>query len=303
MAKAHHSASKLVRQVAPIVRQNLGLGRAADQAPAPGGPLDLDRWARSTLGVYWLGHASVLVRVGGVTVLTDPHFQETSGPRIGGRPVGRRRSTALPMTIDELPPIDVIALSHAHMDHWEKRSLHRLARPETAVVIPRRTRGLLPGRGRAFGEIAEVHWGQSVTVHGLEFGAVRPRHWGARWAFDWWRGFNAYTIAGASRRILFAGDTGETDAFDGIGPIDLAILGIGNSYEPWARHHMNPEQAAAMAERMGASLVAPVHHATFHDPSEGRDEPLDRLRRVWPQDRIVCARVGEAHYEVDADGA
>jgi L-ascorbate metabolism protein UlaG (beta-lactamase superfamily) len=238
----------------------------------------------------------MLLRVAGLTILTDPHFHETSGPRIAGRPVGRRRSTALPMALEDLPPIDIILLSHAHMDHWDKRSLARLASPDTIAVIPPRTRNLLPNRGRTFGDINEVRWGAEANVRGLRIGAERPRHWGARWALDWWRGFNAYILSTDSSRILFSGDTGETSAFDGIGPVDLAILGIGNSYAPWSRFHTNPEQAAAMADRMGAHLIAPVHHATFHDPTEARDEPLDRLRRVWPEHRTVCARVGEGFY-------
>lgn len=292
-------AKKLLRQILPVVTENLGLRPSAMPAVCTGERLDPDRWQAAPMAAYWVGQATILVRLHGVTILTDPHFHDTAGPRIAGRSTGRRRSTAPPLTIDELPPVDIIALSHAHMDHWEKGSLERLARKETAVIIPHRTRALLP-RGKArFGEVFEATWGEQHEIRGLRFTALQPKHWGARWGFDWWRGYNAYAIDTTKRRVLFAGDTGETRAFDEIGPVDLAIIGIGNSYEPWGRHHTSPEQAAAMAERMRARLLAPVHHATFHDPTESRDEPLERLRRVWPDDRIVCPRVGEAFY---ADG-
>jgi len=281
----------------PVVHQNLGLTRPPAPAPPTEGPLDLDRWHRSSLATYWLGHATVLVRIGGMTILTDPHFGEHTAPRFGWRQVGRRRSTSPPMSIEDLPPVDVVVLSHAHMDHWEKDSLRRLGRSQTTVVIPRRTRSLLPRKGGTFGDVVECHWGDSVTVRGLEVAALQPKHWGARYGLDWWRGYNSYLIRSGATRVMFAGDTGETDAFDPVGPVDLAILGIGNSYEPWSRYHTSPEQAAAMAQRLGARMLVPVHHATFHDTSEGRDEPMERLLRVWPAERTVCARVGEAYYE------
>jgi len=299
MKSAGRNAASLARSVVPIVRENMGLAVPAPPAPHTGAPLDRGQWTGASLGAYWLGHATVLVRMGGRTILTDPHFGDHAAAPFGKKNVGRRRSTCLPMSLEELPPVDVVVLSHAHMDHWEKDSLRKLARPETAVVIPRRTRSLLPSRGMRFGDVVECHWGDAVDVRGLEFSALQPKHWGARYGLDWWRGYNAYVISQGNRRIVFAGDTGETDAFDGVGPVDLAILGIGNSYEPWGRHHSSPEQAATMAGRMGAHLLAPVHHATFHDPSEGRDEPLERLLRVWPRDRTVCGRIGEAYYGAD----
>jgi L-ascorbate metabolism protein UlaG (beta-lactamase superfamily) len=302
MGKRTTRAKRLAQQVAPVVGEYLGVRTPDDPAPPPGGPLDHDAWNDAELGVYWLGQATVLIRVGGVTILTDPHFGEHAAPRVAGRPTGRRRSTALPMSIDDLPPVDVVLLSHAHMDHWETESLRRLARPETEAVIPRRTRRLLPANGRRFGRIVEAHWGATVGARGLSLTALKPRHWGARYLVDWWRGYNAYLIEAGGRRVVFAGDTGDTDTFDGLGGVDLAVLGIGSSYEPWDKHHASPEQAAGMAERMGARLVAPVHHGTFHDPSEGRDEPLERFLRAWPADRTVCARVGETHVEAPAGG-
>lgn len=297
MKSAGRNAASLARSVVPVLRQNMGLRAPTDPLVSGGEPLDLDRWGRSSLAAYWLGHATVLLRIGGITVLTDPHFGEHTAPRFGGRKIGRRRSTSPPMSIEELPPIDVVMLSHAHMDHWEKESLRKLGRSETCVVIPRRTRSLLPSRGGRFGDVVECHWGDATKVRGLEVAALQPKHWGARYGIDWWRGYNAYLITTGATRVMFAGDTGETNAFDPLGPVDLAILGIGNSYEPWARHHTSPEQAAAMAQRLSARLLAPVHHATFHDAAEGRDEPIERLMRVWPQERTVCARVGDAYYE------
>ena len=301
MKSAGRNAASLARSVVPVVRQNMGLAESAEPAPHAGEPLDLDRWQRSALAMYWVGHATVLLRVGGRTILTDPHFGEHAAPGFGGRNVGRRRSTMLPLSIEDLPPVDVVMLSHAHMDHWEKQTLRRLAKSETTVLIPRRTRSLLPKKGARFGEVVECHWGDAVTVRGLEFAALQPKHWGARYGLDWWRGYNAYLITAGGKRVVFAGDTGETDAFDPIGPVDLAIFGIGNSYEPWGRHHSSPEQTATMAARMGAHLLAPVHHATFHDPIEGRDEPLERLLKVWPAERTVCGRIGQAYYADPAE--
>lgn len=268
--------------------------------PAAGSIPRGDEWQRASLGACWLGHATTLLRVGGaggVTILTDPIFADRAGIRLGKRRIGRMRATALPGGVDDLPPIDIVLLSHAHMDHWDRATLRRLARSETIAVIPRRTRRLLP---RGFGEVIEMHWEHSSCVRGVCLTAIQPRHWGARYLIDRGRGYNSYLIDSVAARILFGGDTAHTHAFDtlGGGPragVDLAVLGIGNSNE-WEHRHASPEQAAAMAARMGARLLMPVHHATFIDRSEEAGEPLNRLLRVWPNDRIVCARVGETWY-------
>jgi L-ascorbate metabolism protein UlaG (beta-lactamase superfamily) len=292
-----------------LIADSLSLRASEGLAASPEGIVpDWSAWAEAdgeSLAGCWLGHASVLLRVGGLTVLTDPHFGERSGPPVGAKRIGRERTAASVSAIDELPDVDVLLLSHAHFDHWDKATLARLAGrygTRSTVVIPARTRRLLP---RAFENVVELGWGGRAGAHGAHVSAIRPKHWGARWLWDVHRGYNSYLIEAQGRRVLFGGDTAHTDAFDGLahdGGVDLAVLGIG-SFEHWENAHATPEQAADMARRMGARLLLPIHHSTFKYESEMNGEPLARVCAAWGEDRVVCTRIGEAWAESGAQGS
>lgn len=299
MTRVIQGARTLIRHWRPLVAEAAGLRIPEPPVRAVGRLPQRDAWESASFGAFWFGQATSMFRIGGKTVLTDPHFGEHAGSLVGGRNLGRRRSTALPGSIDELPPIDIVLLSHAHMDHWEKASLQQLAGPGTVAVIPRKTRRLLPRRGRDFAGVIEVDWETRREVEGLDVAAIRPKHWGARYIIDVHRGYNAYLLQDGRRRILFAADTAETDAFDFLADpgVDVAAMGIGNYYVPWERMHATPEQAAAMAHRMGAHLLMPIHHSTFRDPSERMEEPLERLLRAWEPRRVICGHIGESYME------
>ena len=297
MDRAKRKAQAILRQWPTVVAESLGLREPAPMQPAPGGMPDKDQWVASQFAACWLGHATALLRVGGITILTDPHFEERAGVDIAGRRIGRRRTVALPGSIEDLPPIDVVLLSHAHLDHWDRISLARLARRRTTAVIPSGTRRLLPN---GFGEVVELPWGHDASAQDMRVSAIQPRHWGARWLLDRRRGYNAYVIEAGGKRVLFAGDTAETNAFDSLATgarpgVDLAVMGVGG-YHAWDHRHATPEQVAEMASRMGARLLMPVHHSTFHDEEEPPGEALERLRAAWRAEAIICAEVGGAWY-------
>lgn len=295
------AARALTRQWTHVLAEHAGL-RARPDMLAPAGTMpDPDRWHAARFAALWMGQATTLLRLGGRTILTDPHFASHAGVSIAGRPTGRRRSIALPGEVGDLPPIDVLVLTHAHMDHWHKPTLERLVCPTTTVVVPRHTRRLLPQRGRGFAHVVELRWEERAELDTLAVTAWPCKHWGARWLFDRHRGCNAYVLEDDARTLLFAGDTAHTDAFDALARvrdgIDTAILGIGNSYEPWSTVHATPEQAAAMARRMGARRLMPIHHSTFHDPQEPVGQALARLRTAWSPGEIIAEEVGKAHVE------
>lgn len=238
-----------------------------------------DRWERlwshaGLCGVAWLGQCSVLIRLGGVTILTDPVLSSRIGPRIGGRVLGPSRLTPAPVSVSQLPRIDLILVSHAHYDHLDRPTLRHLARAHTQVITAQHTRRLIP---RGFQRRTELDWGQELRTHGLTIRAVRPRHWGARAGWDRHRGYNSYLISDGRSSVLFAGDTADTRAFRGLGPVDLAIFGVG-AYAPWEHAHATPEQVWAMARDVRARRLLPVHYDTFAQSDEPPGEPLQRLR-------------------------
>lgn len=240
--------------------------------------------------VSWLGHCTVLLKIGGLTVLTDPVLSHRIGPRLGKLTMGLNRLQPPPVSPAELPPIDIIALSHPHFDHLDKPTLRALVSERTAVVTARKTRRLIP---RGFGHVVELDWDQRCIIRGVEFSALRPAHWGARTAWDRHRGYNSYVISADGQRVFFAGDTAHTEAFAGAGPVDLAIFGIG-AYHPWIHAHATPEEVWSMFTAMAGGTLLPVHHSTFRLSEEPHGEPMERLMAAAGEagSRVIRAAPG-----------
>lgn len=258
---------------------------------------NLDSFAQEDTAGVWLGHASVLLRLAGKTVITDPVLSERIGLRVGPMTFGIDRLLPTPITVDDLPAIDIVLISHAHFDHLDKPTLRAIAlkNPGAEVITARGTRRLIP---QGFSCVRSLDWDATLRTRGLEISAIRPEHWGARTAIDRHRRWNAYTVTTRTgHRTLFAGDTAYTDAFERLSPVDLSIFGIG-AYEPWNCCHANPEQVWEMhlgVRRDRGSVLLPMHHSTFPLGKEHVDEPMERLLRAAASDAgtVVCRRVGD----------
>lgn len=287
-----------IRRYPREIWQSMRFGKAKPAAPSPW--LLPESFHAQPLAAAWLGHATVLLRVGGCTILTDPVLSHRIGPSVGRFKIGISRLAELPAQPEHLPPIDIIAVSHAHFDHLDKHTLARLAHDRTTVVTAHHTKRLIP---RGFRRVIELDWGQEVSIGGVRLGAIRPRHWGARIALDRHRGYNSYLIEAGDHRVLYAGDTAVTAAFNHLRGIDLAIFGIG-AYDPWEAAHATPEQVWSMFNACGGTRLLPVHHSTFRLSDEHRDEPLDRLlSAAGPQglSRIIRCRPGQSWWSEACD--
>jgi L-ascorbate metabolism protein UlaG (beta-lactamase superfamily) len=261
-----------------------------DIAAAPQRP-DPTAWTDDRLTVAWLGHATVLLNFHGSWLLTDPVLEPRIGIGRGLAKLGPRRLVEPALRPRELPSLDAILLSHAHMDHTDLGTL-RLLRRDVPVVVQPGNRDLV----RRFRQVHELAWGQIVTFGGLRIESTEARHWGARMITDKHRGYGGYLIQKAGRTVLFAGDTAYTDVLTTLGhryPIDLAILPIG-AYDPWINNHASPEQAWTMFRRLGAEYVLPVHHSTFRLSREPVGEPVQRFLAAAGQQRwrVVGTEIG-----------
>jgi len=256
------------------------------------------KWSDAQVTLAWIGHATVLINFFGITILTDPVFFPRVGIRLSGFTIGPKRLTAPALSLDDLPRVDLVLLSHAHFDHLDLRTLRRFDE-STNVITARATRDLL--RTTRFSYMTELDWGQSQSVSTsageIEVTAFPVKHWGARTRRDTHRGYNGYLIERNGRRVIFTGDTAMTDSFRALrryGPIDVAIMSIG-AYNPWIQSHSTPEQAVQMANAAGARFIVPVHHQTFRLSFEPFREPIERLEAAVSKtpERIALREIGQ----------
>ncbi len=263
-------------------------------AEAPARP-DPSRWPETGLHAAWLGHSTVLIKADGVTILTDPVFSTRVGLNLGPVTLGLKRLVAPALHPKELPHVNCILLSHAHMDHFDLPSLRALRNPHTTVVTASKTADLL--KVSRYRDVHELAWGESLQNEEVAVRAFEVNHWGARMRSDTYRGYNGYAIECGRYRILFGGDTASTDAFRDLKTsrgFDLGIMPIG-AYNPWIRFHCTPEQAWRMGGDAGAEVLLPVHHQTFQLSREPYNEPIERLREAAgaSQERIALTGIGQ----------
>ena len=264
--------------------------------PAPHHPKPRE-WPPDRVTTAWLGHATVLINFYGIRILTDPVFYARIGMHFGPLTFGPKRYIACAIRPSELPPIDLLLLSHAHMDHLDLRSLRQVTR-DCTVITAAQTADLLAGLH--FREVHELAWNSDQRIEtksgALEVAAFQLRHWGARMQWDVQRKYNAYVIERNGRRLCFCGDTARTDGrpIGSRGPIDLIMTPI-SAYDPWINNHCTPEEAVEMADEAGARFIMPIHHETFKLSSEPMDEPIRRFQAALSQQpgRIALTEIGD----------
>lgn len=286
--------AEFARRAGPVFWRRMSDDRKRAVAPSPRTP-DIAAWPTAGVQAAWIGHSTVLIRVDGFTILTDPVFSTRIGIGVGPFVLGMKRLIQPAVLLVNLPAPDLILLSHAHMDHFDRPSLRRLESLRTSVITAASTSDLL--RVKRYRSVHELKWDESCQAGPAKVRAFEVKHWGARMRNDVHRGYNGYLIEAGRYRIVFGGDTAYTDSFRRLRtskPVDLAVMPIG-AYNPWIRVHCNPEQALAMANEAGAEFVIPVHHQTFRLSSEPHREPIERLLQAAGsnEDRVGIREIGD----------
>jgi len=229
--------------------------------------------------VTWIGHATTLVGLDGINILTNPVFSKNASPW----PIAISRWVPPGLEIEDLPRIDVIVISHNHYDSFDLPSLRQLARrfPDVRVLVPL---GLGPAvRGASLANVREMDWYDSETVGAVTLQSTPAIHASQRSLTD--RNFTLWTgflLRGKDLRVWFTGDTALGPLFDRvrerIGTADVALVPVG-AYEPsWLMkaNHTTPEEAAELARRLDARRAIGLHWGTF---PLGEDPPLQTQRR------------------------
>jgi L-ascorbate metabolism protein UlaG (beta-lactamase superfamily) len=281
------------------IERDLRTGGSSIAAARPGeydvSTLRPARWRNDELTIANLGHSTLLMNFYGVRVITDPSLFERVGLTIGPLlTIGPHRLTPAPLNPAQLQEIDLILVTHAHMDHLDLNSLGAL--PKSAVVVACTGCATLI-RPLGYSDVRELRWGQRTSVNGLNVTATGASHWGKRWPWGRTYGFNSYVLEKNGSRMLLACDSAMTDLFQPLHatPPDVAAFSIG-AYDPWIWNHANPEQAWAMFAQTGAHYLIPLHWGTFRLSKEPLDEPMRRLIAAAGReaDRIVLREIGGA---------
>jgi L-ascorbate metabolism protein UlaG (beta-lactamase superfamily) len=254
--------------------------------------------ASDELGITFIGHSSFLLQISGRTVLIDPVFSK--------RLILLRRQRRPGVRVEDLPPIDLILLTHAHMDHLDLASLRQVMRatrrltgraPE--VIVPRGVEDLVENLG--FSQIHRLAWWETVNIRGLTITMTPCKHWGARMFRDMHRGYGGYVIEAGGHSVYHSGDTAYFDGFREIGlrlKPDVALLPIGAYFpDSYRSVHTSPEEALRAFVELGAEEMVPMHYGTFRLGREPMDEPLERLQaeaaRIGITDKLKIFEEGQ----------
>jgi L-ascorbate metabolism protein UlaG (beta-lactamase superfamily) len=259
--------------------QLLRIVHESHQNPITGESRPAQLVSPAELGVTFIGHSSFFLQLGGRNILIDPVFSR--------RLVVLRRQRNPGTLPSQLPPIDLVLITHAHMDHLDTASLSRVVRATRrlhgrtpAIVVPRGVEDLVAFLG--FRQIHLMSWWQRSSILGLDITMTPCRHWGARLFKDTHRGYGGYVIASGSHSVYHSGDTAWFDGFAEIGQRlspHLALLPIGAYFpDTYRTVHTSPEEALRAFIDTGAQWMVPMHFGTFPLGREPIDEPVQRLR-------------------------
>lgn len=295
-----------IATASPGPRHVLRYLRERDAGPwrridAPPGPRPAERV--DDLRVTFVGHATVLIQQDGLNVLTDPVWSERASPVSFAGP---RRMRPPGIRFEDLPPIDVVLLSHDHYDHLDQSTMARLASSHRPRVLT----GLGVARHLRHLELAveELDWWQSVDLGGGRRAAFTPaQHFSGRTPFDrnttLWGGL---ALTGPAGTTFFAGDTAKGPHFAEVrarlGAPRVALLPIGAYLPSWFMSpvHVSPAEALDAHHELGAASSAAIHYGTFRLSDEGMDDPPRHLARALELDAQV--RGARADFRVLPEG-
>lgn len=241
--------------------------------PAPHDPV-------SWVTITFVGHATFIIQTRSVTFITDPMFSERAGPLSF---FGPRRVRAPGVSLDLLPKIDVVLLSHNHYDHCDLASLKAIQRRFDPLLVTPLRNGRLP-RGAGYRRVEELDWWEQARTSPLPITVTPAQHFSARTPFNRNRElWGSFVVEIEGRRLFFGADSGYAPHFrevrERLGAIDLALLPIG-AYEPrWFMRvmHMNPAEAVQAHRDLGSAQSVGMHFGTFQLTAEAIDAPLHAL--------------------------
>jgi len=218
------------------------------------------------VALTWIGHASFLIQFTDLNALVDPNFANWI--------FLLKRLKHAGIKIEDLPPIDLVLLTHAHFDHFHRPSLKKLPHPKLGIM----PWGMAPlAKGLGFERVIELKWWESFQKGDWKVTLVPSKHWGARTLHDHHRGYGGFIIEHQGRKVYHAGDSAYFEGFKEIGERcspEIALLPIGAYYpDSFRRTHMGPDDAVQVFLDLKAKWLVPMHYGTFKLSFEDIAEP------------------------------
>jgi N-acyl-phosphatidylethanolamine-hydrolysing phospholipase D len=251
--------------------------------------------------ITWVGHATLLVQIKGVTILTDPQWSERASPVSWGGP---QRLSPPGLAFEDLPRIDFVLISHDHYDHLDLNTVKRLSKEHDPLfLVPLGLKEWFADNGMH--RVEELDWWQERSERGLRFVCVPAQHFSQRTLWDGNRRLWAsWAVLSNEQRLYFSGDTGYFTGFkqarERLGPFDVAALAIGAYVPPEIMKsvHTTPEEAVQAFLDLDAQILLGIHWGTFDLAEEPLEEPPQRLlaeirRRNIDPSRAWILKIGE----------
>lgn len=248
--------------------------------------------------ITWFGHSALFVEMEGMNIFIDPMLGEVPAPHplLGNE----RFNKELPISIENLPEIDLVLISHDHYDHLDYGSIQKLKSKVKMFYVPLGIKAHLTEWGVDENKVKEFDWWEKSTINGIEFVSTPARHFSGR-------GFTrnntlwcSWVLKSKNNAIFFSGDSGYGKHFKEIGekygPFDFAMMECGQYNEQWAHIHMTPEETIQASIDVQSKLMMPIHWGAFKLALHSWDDPIIRATNKAKElnTKITVPKIGES---------
>lgn len=250
---------------------------------------DLELFEKNSdaLKFIWFGHSTVLLNLDGMKILCDPMFSTYASPIKGTI----KRFQPPVLGLKELPPIDVIVISHDHYDHLDKKSVQFFKDKKTHFLVPLGIKRYLVKWGIAESHITELDWHESHKMGSINFTATPAHHFSGRSLFGRDKTLWASWVIEGSKKVFFSGDSAYSPHFKEIGErygaFDMAFMENGQYDTRWLYAHMMPEQTIQAIKDIKAKFFVPIHWSMFRLSAHHWLDPLIQSLKITEEQKVA----------------